>query len=318
MNYLLFKGFRHVANFSGWQSLLDEKTVDFLREYYHSILIKLWPFLSKENYLYALPAEKTFTPGNLQLVEVGNSNPGVSFKVSRDEKLITVQLLFTIEGESFSVTNGSDFGYFFIGHNNQYFLLQNYAHVKLLRQFESGMLKFPVVHLFDVLRQVITPLQQIYPVEIDATLHFEIRKAEMVPQVMVSEYLNQFLMLMPQFAYDGHTVDYDEEPRISIQNEEGFCVIERDKPAEKGFYERLRYLHPTFNRQLQDPFYYLPFADVMKDSWFLHAIRQLQDENIAVKGMQNLKKFRYNTARPKWGMVTSSGMDWFEMQITVK
>ncbi len=316
-NHLIFKGFVNLTNYSAWQQQLDDKAVDVIREYYHSILKQLWPFLAEQENLFMLPAEKTFTPKNLQPIEVAIGDPEVSFKVTRDEKFVTVQLLFTINGESLSVTNGAALRYIFIMHNGKYHLLHNYAHVKLLQQFESGMLKFPVNHLFDVLRKVIMPLQQIYPVEIDAALRFESRKADAVPHVMVSEYLNQFLMLMPHFDYEGHTVEYDDEPGISIQNDEGFFVIERDKNAEKNFYERLRYLHPSFTRQLQNPFYYVPFSEVMKGNWFLHAIRQLQDENITVKGIQHLKKFRYNTARPKWQMKTGSGVDWFELQINV-
>jgi len=316
-NHLIFKGFVNLTNYSAWQQQLDDKAVDAIREYYHSILQKLWPFLVEQEYLFMLPAEKTFSPKNIQTIEVAVENPEVRFKVTRDEKFISIQLFFTINGESLSFTNGAAMRYFFIPHNGKYYLLQNYAHVKLLQQFESGILKFPVSHLFDVLRKVVMPLQQIYPVEIDTALRFESRKAEAVPHVMVSEYLNQFLMLMPQFDYDGHTVEYDDEPGISIQNDEGFFVIERDKETEKKFYERLRYLHPSFARQLQNPFYYVPFSDVMKDNWFLHAIRQLQEENITVKGIQHLKKFRYNTARPKWEMKTGSGVDWFELQINV-
>ncbi len=316
-NHLIFKGFVNLANYSAWQQQLDEKAVDAIREYYHSILQKLWPFLAEQEHVFILPVEKTFTPKNLLSFEVAVGHPEVSFKVTRDEKFITIQLFFIINGETLSVTNGAAIRYFFIPHHGKYYLLQNYAHVKLLQQFESGMLKFPVSHLFDVLRKVVMPLQQIHPVEIDAALRFESRKADAVPHVMVNEYLNQFLMLMPQFNYDGHTVEYDEEPGISIQNDDGFFVIERNKEAEKNFYERLRYLHPSFARQLQNPFYYVPFSEVMKGNWFLNAIRQLQEENITVKGIQHLKKFRYNTARPKWEMKSGSGVDWFELKINV-
>jgi SNF2 family DNA or RNA helicase len=79
----------------------------------------------------------------------------------------------------------------------------------------------------------------------------------------------------------------------------------------------LRNLHPAFSKQLFNPFFYLPFSEVMKGNWFLKTIRRLQDENITVKGMENLKKFRYNTAIPKWEMKTGSGLDWFDLKINV-
>ncbi|MEO6813806.1 MAG: DEAD/DEAH box helicase, partial [Ginsengibacter sp.] len=108
-----------------------------------------------------------------------------------------------------------------------------------------------------------------------------------------------------------------DEPDIVVQNNDDFYLIERDKEAEKKFYDSLRLLHPSFSKQLLKPFYYLPFADVMKGNWFLKTIRRLQDQNTTVKGMQELKKFRYNSAIPTWNMKTSSATDWFDLKIAV-
>ena len=155
------------------------------------------------------------------------------------------------------------------------------------------------------------------PIEKETPLKFESRKAEAVPHVKVNEYLTQFLMLRPLFIYEDHEVDYDDVHDIYIKNDEGAFRIERDKEAEKIFYERLRNLHPTFSRQLYNPFFYLPFSEVMKGNWFLKTIHRLQEENITIKGMQELKKFRYSTAVPKWEMKTGSGLDWFDLQIKV-
>ncbi|HEU5365974.1 MAG TPA: DEAD/DEAH box helicase [Hanamia sp.] len=148
-------------------------------------------------------------------------------------------------------------------------------------------------------------------------IKFEKRQAEAVPHVFVSEYLTSFLMFRPRFLYEENEVDYDDGHEIFIQSKEGNFHIERNKEAEKEFHEMLRNLHPAFSKQLYNPFFYLPFPDVMKSNWFLKTIRKLQDENITVKGMENLKKFRYNTAIPEWEMKTKSGMDWFDLKIKV-
>jgi len=315
--HLIKEGHTNLSEYSAWQQQMDSAAVETLREYYHNKLKELKPFLLQQENLYLLPVDRTFSAKNILPFKLGATYPSLHFKVTSDEKFITVQLIFTIEGESFSVMAPPEISYLFIIHNDKYYLLENYAHIKLLQQFEYGFLKFPVAHKFDILRKVVLPLQQQYTVDIDLNLQFESHKTEAVPQVMVSEYMNQYLMLTPQFVYENQTVDYDNEPDIAIKNDNGIYLIERDKDAEKKFYERLRYLHPSFAKQLQNPFYYLPFADVMKGNWFLHAIRQLQEENITVKGMQDLKKFRYNTAKPKWEMKTGSGVDWFDLQITV-
>lgn len=161
------------------------------------------------------------------------------------------------------------------------------------------------------------PKQKNPPVKKVPQIQFEKRKAEAVPHVFVSEYLTSFLMLRPKFIYEENEVDYDDGHEIYIQNKEGNFHIERNKEAEKQFHGMLRDLHPAFSKQLFNPFYYLPFSEVMKGNWFLKTIRRLQEENITVKGMENLKKFRYNTAIPKWEMKTGSGLDWFDLKIKV-
>jgi superfamily II DNA or RNA helicase len=155
------------------------------------------------------------------------------------------------------------------------------------------------------------------PKKKEPQIKFEKRKTEAAAHVFVSEYLTSFLMLRPQFVYQENEVDYDDGHEIYIQNKEGNFHMERNKDAEKEFHEMLRNLHPAFSKQLFNPFFYLPFSEVMKGNWFLKTIRRLQDENITVKGMENLKKFRYNTAIPKWEMKTGSGLDWFDLKINV-
>ena len=315
--HLISEGYSNLSMYSAWQAQMTDKAVETLRKHYHAKLKELWPFLLQQENIYKLPQEKTFSTKSIEKMQLGATHPALSFKVTREEKFIAIQLAFTVEGESFSVAAQPHISYLFIIHNNKYHLLEQFEHVKLLQQFPYSILKFPVAHQFDVLRKVVLPLQQQYSVDIDEHLQFESHKAEPVPHVMVSEYLNQYLMLKPQFVYDGHIADYDDEPDITVQDGNSLFLIERDKIEEKKFFERLRYLHPLFSKQLQNPFYYLPFNEVMKGNWFLHAIRQLQDENITVKGMQDLKKFRYNTAKPNWEMKTGSGTDWFDLQITV-
>lgn len=166
-------------------------------------------------------------------------------------------------------------------------------------------------------KKIVKPQKKEASIKKEPEIKFETRKPEVVPHVLVNEYLSSFLMLRPRFTYDGYEVDYDDMEDIYIKNDEGAFRIERDRQTEKKFYEGLRNLHPTFSKQLYNPFFYLPFSEVMKGNWFLKTIRHLQEENFNVKGMENLKKFRYNTAEPKWEMKAGSGVDWFDLTINV-
>ena len=126
-------------------------------------------------------------------------------------------------------------------------------------------------------------------------------------------------MLQPQFLYEDVEVDYSHHPEdILITLPDGTLqLIKRNSALEKSFFETLRPLHDTFSRQRQNDFFFVHFNEVMKGNWFLNTVRYLQENNITVKGMQELKRFRYNTNTPKWEMKAGSGIDWFDLQVKI-
>jgi non-specific serine/threonine protein kinase len=317
--HLISKGHSNLIYYSNnWQNQLSEKGVEDYREYYYKKIKKLWPFLLEQEHIYKLETGKTFSAANIKPLQISAIHPIPEFKVTVDKKFITIHLKLKITDKLLQIEIPDWISRFFIIDEGTYFLMEEFAHVQLLKEFSAGFLKFPVEHKFKVLQEIIAPLKEKYNVEIDPSLQFESRKMDPVAQVTVAEYLNQYLMLIPQFVYEDKTVDYDDQTDISVQQDDSFYLIERDKVAEKEFYEKLRLLNPVFVKQLQNPFYYLPFKDVMKGNWFLKTIRKLQDDNITVKGVQDLKKFKYNTAHPTFEMKTGSGTDWFDLKIEVK
>lgn len=295
-------------------TVLGDKQVERTKKYYHNKLLELWPFLQEQENIFILPKGKGLNVSNIEPAELSDSFPSLSFKVSSDEKYIYIHLIISVDREKITPSFRSPF---FITQGSKYYLLKDYAHLELLHKFKSGFLKFPIKEQVAVLLKTVAPLQKHYEVEIDPKLTLERKTVEPEPQVVVAEYLNQFMMLIPQFVYGDSVVDYDDESAIVVYNDEETYIIERDKGAEKQFYEKLRLFHPSFSKQLLKPFYYLPFTDVMKGQWFLKTIRTLQDQNFTVKGMENLKKFRYNTSTPSWTIKTTSGLDWFDLKMTV-
>ena len=163
------------------------------------------------------------------------------------------------------------------------------------------------------------PLQERFNVQLPEG--FEIKTIQIAPQpnVLLKEFNNQFMMLQPQFVYDTIEVEYSLRPEdiVNTLPDGSLEIIKRDVPAEKQFFEMLRSLHQVFNNQRQNDFFYVHFNEVMKGNWFLNTVRYLQENNVTVKGMQELKRFRYNTSKPKWEMKAGSGIDWFDLKITV-
>lgn len=276
---------------------------------------KIWQFLCTYPYVFSLRAPAVFKIENLAAVSFGSAKPEPEFFVFADGDALILQLRFRIGDALYDANPKLSENLIFIIANDQYFLLKDYEHVKLLQQYPNGFLAYPLESKIQIYTEVIVPLMKKYKVELDASLSMNFISPEPEPFVLVAEYLNAYLMMIPQFVYEDQMVAYGEDTCI-VSNMNGETrFVTRDHEFEKGFYEQLRPLHPVFARQLQQPFFYVPFEDVMKGGWFLKTIRKLQDANVQVKGFEQLKRFRYSASKPKFQMAASSGIDWFELKI---
>lgn len=285
------------------------------RQFYFAKLSRIWSFLSQYSNVFSLNSPTTFKQENLHPVSFGTSKPVPEFFVSAKNDDLIVQLKFSIDGVSSDLNLASSKNHFFIVANDKYYLLANYEEVKLVETYKTGFLKFPIDSKFDTYLEVIAPLEKKYKVTIDPSLGLNFKKVEPEPCVLVAEYLDAYLMMIPHFVYEDQMVAYDDKLQLISTIDGAHCFISRDLEFEKAFYEKLRALHPSFTRQLQQPFYYVPFNDVMKASWFLKTIRNLQEDNIQVKGFDKLKKFKYKINKPQFKMGVSSGIDWFELKM---
>lgn len=293
----------------------DETELEQFRQFFFSRLKRLWPFLLEYPHIYKLQSPLPFRMDNIEPIQFGNENPIPEFFVFQEGEELIIQLKFSI-GETICDANfASTDNSFFVVANEKYYLLQDYEYVKLVKTFKGGRLNFPVKSRLSVYEQTILALKEKYKVSIDEGLGLNFKTMEPEPYVLVAEYLNQYLMMIPQFEYEDHRVAYgDDKVMVNTLEGEGYIIV-RNRDFEKHFFEKLRPLHPRFSKQLQKPFFYVPFDEVMKGSWFLKTIRKLQQENVLVKGFENLKRFKHSTSPPKFSVAASSGIDWFDLKI---
>jgi superfamily II DNA or RNA helicase len=112
-------------------------------------------------------------------------------------------------------------------------------------------------------------------------------------RVVLSELNNAFLMLTPQFVYEGQVVEGSFAPTTTIEHLGGSLHIERHRPSEDELTTWLRALHPNFARQTNG-FFYLTFADAQRKGWFLKVYHQLLQFDIELLGMDMLRHFKYS------------------------
>ena len=114
-----------------------------------------------------------------------------------------------------------------------------------------------------------------------------------VPRILLSELNNAFLMLTPQWVYEGIMLEgpFKSFQAVKASGEE--FIIERNKAAEEALIKLIVALHPNFVNQ-RNGYYYVSFAEAQKKQWFLKAYHHLLQQEIELSGMDMLTHFRYS------------------------
>lgn len=298
-------------------SLLPPEVATKLEGYYAERLHKLWPFVTTQK-VYVLNEGK-FSVDNIFPATASAATIKPSFHVKQEGQFISIELYIEKEGHFYAPGQFRFRGNMLLEIDNIYHLpaADDWA---VLQLFAQGFIRLHESDKTMLIREMIPQLQKKYQVEVPEPFRVERAVITPKPQVLLKEYNNQYLMLQPQFDYDGLTAAYDpDDPTDLMQlgTDGKLQSIARDTVAEDHFFESLRPLHPAFEQQQGNPFFYLPFADVMKGNWFLKAIPQLHQQEVPVLGINELEKFKYNTNPPKWEMKAGSGIDWFDLKVEI-
>jgi superfamily II DNA or RNA helicase len=179
---------------------------------------------------------------------------------------------------------------FFLEKANEYFLLsfRDYQTLEWLNEHLGKGVEQKVL-----VEKILSRIECDYPVDRN-DLQDE-KKVNVLPtcRVLLSELNNAFLLLTPQWLYDGLLVEgpWKETQELTIKGER--IVIHRHQETEQAFLQRLSSLHPAFPNQ-RNGYYYLSFADAQKKQWFIKTYYQLLEGNVEVTGTDMLQHFRYS------------------------
>ncbi len=316
--YLIEMGHGYLRNNANPWSTMTEKSLEELHRYYVKHMFRIWDHLRNQEHIYVLK-EGRFSNQSISRIKLGEGFVNIFFKVVEDERFITISLQKEINNVIVDTPSQKIYYNIFFEADGLFYLPARPEDIEIIKQFKHGFVKIPVADKRRVIKSVIPAIQQNYPVTIPASMNVTTIETDPVPQVLLTEMDNKFLLLRPQFKYDDIEVNYHSDPEEILQElHDGSLQLTKRSPAkERLFFEKLRLLHPSFAKQSQNDFLFLPFDEAMKQNWFVISVRQLQEANIPVLGMMELKKFRYNTSKPKWEMKAGSGIDWFDLKIEV-
>lgn len=228
-----------------------------------------------------------------------NYKPQLQFDIVKNDGLFNVETNVVLNDAAYHIATFNRYQ-FLLESGNEYFLLsfKDYQTIewleKNLQDCQSSEDKF--------IEQILTKLEVDYIVNRNNL--FAQNEIEALPEnrIFLSELNNAFLMLTPQWKYDGFLVEGAFENTFETkQNGIAYC-IKRNKDAEDSLLKLIEALHSNFPKQ-KNGYYYLSFADAQKKQWFLKAYHYLLGENIDIIGMDMLKHFKYSSFKAETSVV---------------
>jgi SNF2 family DNA or RNA helicase len=189
----------------------------------------------------------------------------------------------------------------------------------LFFNFKQGM-KMVKEHKETFYQQVIKPLSKDFELVFDKGVyrHNKIELDYKKEQIYISEK-DDYIIIKPQVVYDNNVSVLLMHNGNYIKKDDSGSINEyvRNTELESVFLEQIAALHPDFQDQKANNFFYLHIDKFTKDLWFYKFFDKLNAADVEIFGLKELKKLKYSPYKGKVSFGIRSGQDWFDVSINV-
>lgn len=268
----------------------------FFERKLHQHLMALKPLLPLVQCYHSVPVPEDKKRVRTAPCVFSNFSPGLRFRVRLSEQgYFYLDTEVELNGSFYPLEVFNQHG-FLLEHKNEYFILR-LADYRTLNWVQQLKWQQCAMNGSSFEEKILSVLEQNYSVDRNSLINAD--TVDVIPEgrIVLSELSGQFLMLTPQFDYDGFVLDGPfKASEIKYRDGKEYSIV-RHRKQEETILQQIVQLHPKFVNQ-NNGYYYLSFDEAQKKGWFLKAFRQLLDLNIRVLGMDMLKHFRYCTEKP--------------------
>lgn len=294
---------------------LNTKEQSVINEAYKEALMDMAEDLKKFNQLYYLPNGESLARKNIVPCSFSASELDCKLLLQQNNDSISLELV-VVEKETNTQFDNYSFHKFLLKVNNIFYLIPSQLH-KLKSILPHQKIMTSISEKSRFISDIVLPLSTKFNVDFNNVVTIEtLDNTVPQPRLYLSELNEKFLMITPKWLYSEYEVENDKEKQSQIEIESAVVNIERNSSEEEAFIERVKSLHPKFAAQ-NNEYFYLHFDEVMRNNWFLEMYSKLQELNVPIFGMNNLKRFNYNANKPTMQFKTGSGTDWFDLKIEV-
>jgi len=301
----------------GDQELLPTETRELIQEYMHPKIEKLWRTLYEHPFNFLLPDKKAFNTANLQKAELVFNPIQPSFKVEKKTNKYIVNAFVHLPTGIVSIAANLIKSHYFFQYQQQFFIWKNKVDIKWVEQFMPyGYNEVDLTDWPAYLQNVLLPLSKLYLVELGNVKQEKLKGIKPQLQIVLKED-GEYLLFEPIYSYNDIIVSIEEGPIVIQQQEDKIIILERDMAEERNLMNVIEQLHSGFLRFEKGNVLALKGAEVLKNNWFFLFIDLLKEKQIPLFGSDNLKQFKFNTAKPSTKMYISSNTDWFDAKVEI-
>lgn len=300
------------------ESAIPQDTQKLILEYMLARLKRLFPLLIDHQLVYLLPQNAAYRSSSLLPVGIREERIRPEFEVTKEKNTISLSCYVQVNGEKIPVHKSASRSPLLFLHDNEFSLVNSVRDAMVMLPYLNNN---PIAITEEAwprhLEEDILPLSQKYKVHFSPSLVEKSDKVKPQPCISFKE-LNNMLLIQPQFQYNNEIVDWDEGQQITTISGDKVLLVKRDKEAENTFIESIRKSHTRFERPTNHNYFHLQSKEALSRNWFLNFMDMLQENNVLIKGLNRLKKFRFNKNRPETKLEISSDIDWFDAKIDVR
>ncbi len=267
------------------------------------------------------------TAGQLTKVKLEKEPAGLFFELNEEDEFITLEPYVEVRGQNpLPLRQFTAFACFWmlVHPDNILFRWGTGANAEMVSYFRRNGFRLRVKKDFSegFIRDFVLPVREQFDIIFKTSQPVVEEPLSLVCSRLYLKEDDAHLLVVPQYVYrDGRGNETEElyDGLLSrAQYADGRIIIqERNAEAEAGVWTWLESQHPGFAAQSGNPFFYVPFGEVMKGNWLLNFLDAAEEQHCEVLGFKDLKKMKFSPYRGKISMRASSGIDWFDMRVEI-
>ncbi len=297
---------------------LPEETRNLINEYLHPKYKKLLAELAGSNFIFLASPKNPLKVANLVQGEFSSTFITPSFYISVADGFFTIECLVKLPFAELGIQENECSSPLLFQYHEQFFTWEKVEDVAIVNQFlPNGILKIQANEWETTLQSLVLPLSKDYKVNFGNLEREEIK--DVLPECkLVLQEKGDYLILDPIFSYKGYEITPSDKDKIILPVADKILLIQRNLEAERHYIQQIENLHSNFIKPDEGGnTLALKGVDVLKNNWFFLFIDAVKDMNLTIFGLDALRHFRFNTAKPSTKIFISSNTDWFDAKVEV-